>query len=204
MYNTLKWIGFACIACMLSCDDDDENLVSKTVSVQYENLPADPPTGYDPTNGNPIGTTNRFTFFRFADSSVVASADSSSNRWDIGFRATDIIINSGVSGPGNAAAFVYTGLFEELKEVPADSLFRQDQAGNLAIGKTWYNYDPVAMVLVPKPGKILVLRTSDNKYVKMEILSYYRDAPASPTLRDPARYYTFRYVHQANGTQKFE
>lgn len=204
MYNYLKWIGFAFLVSLMACDEDDNVLISNTIAVTFENLPADPPTGYDPTNGSPLGITNRFTFFRFSDSSLVAVSDSATTKWDIGFRAQDIIVNAGSSGPGNAAAFIYTGLFDELKEIPADSTFRQDQSGNLAIGRTWYNYDRVAMILVPKPGKILVIRTADNKFVKMEILSYYKDAPVSPKLTDPARYYTFRYVHQANGTLKFE
>lgn len=51
MYNYLKWIGFAFLVSLMACDEDDNVLISKTIAVTFENLPADPPTGYDPTNG---------------------------------------------------------------------------------------------------------------------------------------------------------
>lgn len=145
-----------------------------------------------------------FTFFRLADSSIVPNTDSATTKWDIGFRGSTIIINGGSSGPGQGGAFIFSGLFSDLKEVPADSTFRVDQSlSNTAIGKGWYDYNGAAMVFTPKPGKVLVIRTADNKFAKLEILSYYKNAPANPTLNDPARYFTFRYVYQADGTKKF-
>ncbi|MBK6817581.1 MAG: hypothetical protein IPG82_19525 [Saprospiraceae bacterium] len=42
-------------------------------------------------------------------------------------------------------------------------------------------YDGQAMVIRPTAGKILI-RTADNKYAKMEIISYYKDVPATLTL----------------------
>lgn len=200
----LKLMALGLLTFLISCDEDDDPAVSGVVSVKVNNLPADPPTGFDPNTGAPLGTTNKFTFFRFSDSTIVVTADSASTKWDIGFRAQDIIVNAGSSGPGNAGAFTYTGLFNELESVPVDSIFKQDQTGALAIGRSWYNYDPVGMVLIPKPGRVIVIRTADNKYVKMEILSYYKDAPASPTFMIPARYYTFRYVYQKDGSKNFK
>jgi hypothetical protein len=45
----------------------------------------------------------------------------------------------------------------------------------------------------------LVFRTHDGKVAKVEILSYYRDAPAQPNaFTDEARFYTFRYVYNPN------
>ena len=60
------------------------------------------------------------------------------------------------------------------------------------------------MVNMPTAGKIIVAKTSDGRYAKMEILSYYKDAPATPTFNNEARYYTFRYVYQPNDTRSFE
>ena len=54
-------------------------------------------------------------------------------------------------------------------------------------------------IVSPLPGKILVFRTHDGKYAKVEILSYYQDNPTSPDgFADPARYYTFNYVYNPN------
>jgi hypothetical protein len=76
---------------------------------------------------------------------------------------------------------------------------------NLAIptgsGQGWYTYNGGAMVNTPTAGKIIVVKTSEGRYAKMEILSYYEDAPASPVNTDIARYYTFRYVYQPNANR---
>lgn len=185
---------------------DDPASIGGIRKVNYANLPADPATGYDPNTGAPIGYKNLFTFFRFSDTTLVPTSDSATGKWDIAFKSSTIIVNSGISGPGTAAAFVYNGLFSELKEVPNDSIFKQDvSAAELAIGKSWYNYDPAAMILTPKPGKVFVIKTANNKYVKMEILSYYKDSPSNPNaFVDQARYYTFRYEYQPDGSKKFE
>jgi hypothetical protein len=191
---------------IISCEEDNPVIVNKATSVSVKNLAADPATDYDPVTGAPIGYKNLYTFFRFSDSTIVPNSDSATTKWDIGFKSSTIVVNSGISGPGSASAFVYNGLFSELKEVPADSVFKTDvSATELAIGKTWYNYDGAAMILTPKPGKVFVIKTANGKYVKMEILSYYKDSPPSPVAtRDAARYYTFRYAYQADGSKKFE
>ncbi len=188
-----------------SCEKDDPVTGNTISSVTVQNVPADPVI-YDPGSGQPGPATNKFTFFRFRDSSIVDHTDSASLKWDIGFKSSTIILNSGVSGPGNAAGYIQNGLYSELKEIPSDSVLRNDVSfTDLAIGKKWSSYDGPTNILSPIAGKTLVIKTTEGKYVKMEILSFYKDAPASPNaLIDQARYYTFRYVHQANGSKKFE
>ena len=54
-------------------------------------------------------------------------------------------------------------------------------------------------MITPIPGKILVVRTRDGKYAKIEILSYYKGAPANPNpMTDASRYYTFRFLYNPN------
>ena len=61
------------------------------------------------------------------------------------------------------------------------------------------------MIFSPTPGKTLVVKCSDGKYAKIELLSYYKGSPVAPdAFKDQARYYTFRYVYQSNGSKKFE
>ncbi|MBK7652567.1 MAG: HmuY family protein [Flammeovirgaceae bacterium] len=98
--------------------------------------------------------------------------------------------------------------FDELAEAPETGYLSDNDVApiggapntNLAIhtgsGKGWYTYDGAGMVNKPTAGKIILVKTSENRYAKMEILSYYKDAPANPTFNNTARYYTFRYVYQ--------
>ena len=181
-------------------DDDGADPVKAAVSVTVKNLPADPVT-YDPNTGAALGGTNRYTFFRFSDSSIVANSDSASDRWDIGFRGTDIVINGGTSGPGQTLGEVADGIFDEITEAPSSGYATDAATGH--IFQNWFNYDMQTHIVTPLAGQIFFIHTTGGKYVKMELLSYYQNAPASPTLTDAARYYTFRYAIQADGGTKF-
>lgn len=197
----------------IGCKEDDAPI--PVVSITISDLAADPGTGFDPSTGQPLGLTKKFTFFSFETGALVANADSASAKWDLGFNGSTIIVNSATSGPGTTQAQIVTGIFDELTEAPATGyLSDNDEApiasapnANLAIptgsGKGWYTYDGAAMVNRPTAGKIIVVKSSNGRFAKMEILSYYNGAPAAPTSSDVARYYTFRYVYQPNDTRKF-
>jgi len=186
---------------------------------RVENLPADPPTGRDPQTGQPTGTTGRFTLYNLREGRVVLDntnpnrADSASTAWDIGFRSTTIIFNSGVSGPGSAAAQILVAPFDEVTEAPAEG-YRQDAAGNqfaipTGAGNGWFDRilfeGGPAGYIAPIPGRTIVVRTTDGRYAKLRILSYYRDQPTPPInpLTANDRYYTFEYVFQPDGTRQF-
>jgi hypothetical protein len=191
-----------------SCKDETstvepaKTLETKTVS----NLAADPTVNAG--TGQPQAATGKFTLFSFKNNAVVENKDSASNLWDIGFRGTTIIVNGGAIRSGQGGAYVYTGLFTDLKEVPANQVFSTDESSTaLAIttgsGKGWYNYDGSNNWISPIAGKILVVRTGDGKYAKVEILSYYKDAPTTVSATAVARYFTFRYAYQSNGSKTF-
>jgi hypothetical protein len=174
----------------------------------YTNLAADPPSGgYNPTNGQPIGVTKKYTLFSFKTGAIVSNADSASAKWDMGFNGTNIIINSGTSGPGTAAAIIKNAIFDEVVEAPADG-FAQDNKNaapaSYAIPRGsnngWYSYNQSTNIVTPIAGKVLIIKTADGKYAKMEILSYYENAPAAPTSSTKDRFYTFRYLYQPDGT----
>jgi hypothetical protein len=197
----------------VGCDKDEDPI--PVVSTTFTNLAADPGTGFNPNTGQPTGLTRKFTLFSFATGEIVANADSATTKWDLGFNGSTIIVNGTTSGPGTAQAQVVSGVFDSYNEAPADG-YRSDNdvapiAGapnaNLAIptgsGNGWYTYDGAVMVNKPTAGKLIVVKTSAGRYAKMEILSYYKDAPASPTSSSIARYYTFRYVYQPNDSRSF-
>ena len=163
--------------------------------------------------GQPYGS-GRYTLYSLERNIVVPSSDSASDKWDLGFRGTTIITNSGNSGPGKGGAFVLTGLFDELKSVPADSTFRIDNApSSYAIpagsNRGWYVYNAPANLITPIPGRVLVVRTATGRFAKVEILNYYKGGvtPAVGASDDEKlrrqRYFTFRYTYQPNGTATF-
>jgi hypothetical protein len=195
-----------------SCGEDDPKPALEATT--FTNLAADPATGFNPNTGQATGTTGKFKFFSFKTGDVVANTDSATNKWDLGFRGTTIIVNSGTSGPGNGAAQVYTGIFDELQVAP-DAGYNVDNktatpayAIPIGSGNGWYTATgggPTSpTVITPTAGKFIVLKTADGKFAKLEILSYYKDAPATPTGTEPARYYTFRYIYQPDGSKNLK
>ena len=204
-----------------SCSDDDPApipVVSTTVSdLDADYAPFEQIVG--PPTGPPkrIGETNKFTFFNFATGQIVDNADSATANWDIGFRHSEIIFNGGTSGPGTAVAQVVQGIFDELNEAP-EAGYKSDNDPTFVVASSplppgapaanywWQNGGSGSSTIVsPIAGQIIVVKTSQNRYAKMEILSYYKGAPASPNnTEDLDRHYTFRYVYQPNDTRKFE
>ncbi|TAE39063.1 MAG: hypothetical protein EAY66_02740 [Sphingobacteriales bacterium] len=155
-------------------------------------------------------TGNGGTYFSLSTGLEVKGADTLTNKWDIKFTRSSILVNSGTSGGGSTQAQVVNGVFENLSTAPTDG-YKADAAGTPATAG-WYTYTgpgvpPHAILVVP--GKIVVLKTAENKYAKLEMLSYYKGNP-NPTsaaftdmaTRTPSRYYTFRYVLQPNGSTK--
>ena len=195
--------GFA-----LSCKDDDPTPAT-VVATTYTDLSADPGTGVSPTTGQPTGITNKYTLFNFATGKIVANTDSATTKWDVGFRRTTIIVNGGTSGPGNAGAIVKTTLFDDIKEAPADGYAVDTKTATppFAIptgsGNGWYTYDAAANVIKPTAGKIIIFRTADKHYAKVEILSFYKGNKSTPTSTDISGYYSFRYVYQPNDSKNF-
>jgi len=185
-----------------SCSNDDDGVTvleieSRTVS----NLHA-PQTGGIDQMGNPLPISGEFTKFDFSTGMTTTSA----TEWDIAFRATSIIVNGGVSlettdepiRTGNAAAYFATGTMASINAVVLSSL-EQDSVNGYVMAQ-WYTYaGPPTHLISPTPGKILVIRTRDGKYAKVEILSYYKDAPDNPdAFVDEERFYTFNFVYQPN------
>lgn len=185
-----------------SCNNDDDGITVLDVeSSTFSNLHA-PQTGGIDQMGNPLPISGEFTKFDFSTGMTTTSA----TEWDIAFRATSIIVNGGVSlettdepvRTGNAAAYIATGTMASINAVDSSSL-EQDSVNGYVMAQ-WYTYaGPPTHLIAPTPGKILVIRTRDGRYAKVEILSYYKDAPENPdAFVDEERYYTFNFVYQPN------
>ena len=206
-------IGLGLSIALVACTKDEETIVVPVSAITVKDLAADTVTGLG-LDGRPqsAGTT---TYYSLVDNKVVASTDAASTKWDIAFSSTKILINGGTSGPGIGGAFVYVGLFDALKTIPADSNFATDNANAasfaipLGSGKAWYTYDGLTTLVSPIAGRVLVIRTATGKFAKIEIISYYKGGvtlPASASVNDKLfkqRYYTFRYAYQPNGSKTF-
>ena len=208
MKNLKSLLVFAISFAIFSCSKDDEptntTIPSPTaLTIQtYSNL-------FAPVSGVPPNTTGEFVKFSFATNQIVATGDN----WDIAFRSTTILVNGGVAATGQpvrtgvGAGAIVTGTFANITIAPADNLFAQDGLTSNAIptgsNNGWYNYNGATNVVSPIAGKVIVIKTHDGKYAKMEILNYYQDAPANPTGTEPSRYYKFNFVYQPNGTKNF-
>jgi hypothetical protein len=198
---------------MVACSKDEDTIVVPVTAVTVKDLAADTVTGLG-VDGRPqsAGTT---TYYSLVDNKVIASTDAATTKWDIAFSSTKILVNSGTSGPGLGGAFVFKGLFDDLKTIPTDSSFATDNANaaSFAIptgsGRGWYTYDGLTTIVNPIAGRVLVIRTAAGKYAKIEILNYYKGgvtlsatAPVNDKLFKQ-RYYTFRYAYQPSGSTTF-
>jgi hypothetical protein len=156
------------------------------------------------TLGNQIG---EYTKFSFSEGDIVDGGN-----WDIGFSGTTIIVNGGsvfgVNEPnrtGVAAAYIVEGTTLSDVTIIDESLFLQDSETALSItddsganDSGWCHYDFITHMISPIAGKILVFRTHDGKFAKMEILSFYNNM--NPSTNPYGGYFTFNYVYQANST----
>ena len=196
---------------LVACRKEEETVVVPVSAITVNDLPADTVTGL--VNGRPQ-YAGSITYYSLVDNKIVTKADSATTKWDVAFSSTKILVNSGTSGPGFGGAFVFKGLFDALKTIPADSNFATDnsKASQYAIpqtGQTWFIYDEYNRLITPEAGRVLVIRTATGKYAKIEILNYYKGGITPATTASDLeksskqRYYTFRYAYQPNGSKTF-
>ncbi|MFH7013025.1 HmuY family protein [Flavobacterium sp. FlaQc-52] len=208
--NFLKLSLLAVAIFMTSCSSDDDKKEDTTPPAVVTQKVSDI---YAPQSGG-MGqpTTGDFTKFSFSENKVVTS-----DKWDIAFRGTAIIVNGGTvisatagepNRTGSGAVSIVSGTFASVNAIPAAATFTQDATAASAFptsgANAWYDYNGGNHLITAKAGKVFVVKTHDGKYAKFEILSYYKGAPVTP---DPAtataRYYTFNFAYQANSTTTF-
>ncbi|MBS7788167.1 HmuY family protein [Flavobacterium sp. CYK-55] len=201
--NILKSaIAIIAIGLLSACSNDNNDTTTKATleTKTFSNLYA-PQTG---GQGQPVG--GAFTKFSFSQNTTVTD-----DTWDIAFRGTTLLVNGGSeigitdepTRTGSGSISIVSNTLSAVTTLPSESSFNQDGAGSYAIptgsGNGWYNYNSTNNLITPIAGKIFVIKTHDGKYAKMEIISYYKDAPANPDTTSLSRYYTFKYVYQPNG-----
>ncbi|QCK17133.1 HmuY family protein [Mangrovivirga cuniculi] len=199
-----RLFSFAVVVQLLifSCTDDQAPETEAVQSETIANLHAPQTSDY---TTNPPTISGDFVKFDFSSGAVTTHQTD----WDIAFRGTTILVNGGSSTGlsseperiGNAAAYIMEGTFSEVNNI--DELkFSQDGENGLAIptgsGNGWYNYNPANNIVSAIPGRVLVFRTADNNYAKVEILSYYKDSDTS----SDSQHYTFNYTYQPDSEKE--
>ncbi|PCH72700.1 MAG: hypothetical protein COB98_11585 [Flavobacteriaceae bacterium] len=183
-----------------SADDTENygwNLYKKglAISGKYKNLQATQTSDY---TTNPPSITGDYIKFSFEKGAITEGDD-----WDIAFRGTTLLINGGKATAddqptrsGKGAAYIATGTLADIKKADTGMFKQDDDQDGLAIttgsGNGWYNYNPSNHMISPIAGKIIVVKTAEGNYAKMEILSYYKNGNSS----EGSQYYTFNYVYQ--------
>jgi hypothetical protein len=204
-------LTFTLFACSKTSDMPVVNNTPVTATVK--DLLADSVTGQDPITQMPI-SLGLYTYYNIEKNKIIAITDTANGNWDLAFKTTKILINGGTSGNALGGAFIYKGLFDDLKTIPADSVFKVDNApSSYAItyvnDNGWYHYDYATNIVTPVPGRILVIRTAKGKYAKIEITSYAKGGislTSSSSFSDillKQRYYNFKFTYQPNGTKTF-
>jgi hypothetical protein len=201
-------IAAALVITISACDKDDDSspapLEAKTVN---------------DINSNPADNGGFSLYFNLTTGTAVPATDSATTKWDIAFKTSIIKVNSGISGPGSAAAQIVSTGFDDLLEAPADG-YATDGASGYAIptgsNNGWYAYTGPATsgpqhAILPIAGKTIVVKTANGKYAKIQVVSYYKGNPntssaefADLTKRPLGGYYTIRYMIQADGSRKLQ
>jgi len=139
---------------------------------------------------------NTYNYISLLTGAEVSQEDARTNKWDLAFSGTTILVNGGTSGPGKGAALILEKPFDTVSEAPKEGYKTDDGSGNaIASGSrnSWYKYDMNVHAILPITGRTVVVRTAEGKLVKIEFISYYKGAPEDvPT--EESKYYTFRYA----------
>jgi hypothetical protein len=133
-----------------------------------------------------------WVLFDFSEGLVVES-DFSASGWDVAFRRTKLLTNSGVTNPdGPGGAFDLGEVPLELASAPESAVFAVDSLGgedgdepeNTAAGR-WYSYSFITHIVSVKPNTYLI-RTGEEQDALVQFDSYYCEDEESGCV-------TFRY-----------
>ena len=202
----MKYIASLLVFSLLffsSCEKSSPQLIDEDV-ITFVELNA---SQYDVNILDSLAT-GKFEKFSFSEGDTV-----SHDNWDVAFSGTTIIVNGGdsynVNQPertGNAAVYIATGVMSDIRTLDLSKLEQDNTSGPAIVddlgisGNGWASYEMSTHIISPIAGRILVFRTHDNKYAKMEILYFYDSPDPQPSEGDYGGFYTFNYVYQANST----
>lgn len=154
------------------------------------------------------GTTDNSPGYTFYDLDTGTTVDDSlSTAWDIAFGTTTILANFGNGG----GIQVLDSEYASVLDAPTSG-FSNEISGT----GSWYTYTAEIPGLPPHAviadtNKTVVVKTTDGRYAKLQILSYYQGNPDTSTpefasffTRPASSFFTFNYLVQGdNSTDLF-
>jgi hypothetical protein len=187
---------------LVSCTDEDtavnvgtgDTLITKTIlGVQPDTM------------------ISNYLYYSFDVDSFIPVSQAQTDNWDIRLpflygggktRSIDIVLNSGtVNLIGKTKGTLIDTTFDLLTFAPADDQLKMDDTASatriipIAIdGTGMFTYESSSRTINPVPQKTLVLKTKAGNYVKFQIISLYKDRPATPTMMSELGHYSFRYA----------
>ncbi len=157
-----------------------------------------------------MDTTNHYVLFDLNTGEVIPTEDSVSTKWDIGFYGPyvfvgkDMILNSGIHGPGSVKAQIVNKPFNEVLTAPSEGYEMDNQNSN--VFSNIPNYQPDTHLIIPNDSVTYLIRTNEGNFVKFKLINLYKGKPSESELDFKSSilgFYSFKYVIQRNGTQNF-
>ena len=198
------FVSFLCIITFLSsCEKSNNHNIINEELLSFVELNASDFV----LNISDTSVTGKFTKFSFYEGDTV-----NHNNWDIAFRGTTLIVNGGEKShtdqpdrSGNAAVYIAIGSMSEINYIDTNRLLQDNSSGSAVLenmmvddlgisGKGWASYNYQTHIISPIPGRVLVFRTHDDNYAKMEILYFYNSPNPEPQNGDYGGFYTFNYL----------
>ena len=143
-----------------------------------------------------LDASGEIVHYSLRENRIIPEEELTDENWDISFKGTSILVNF--------EAQLVDRSFDYVASARKSGYAYDDETDGPAIpsgnGAGWFDYDPATHFISTVPERTIVVITPVDTYAKIEILSYYKSQ--SSDLEEP-RFYTFRFVHQANGTRKF-
>lgn len=133
--------------------------------------------------------------------------EESSEDWDIKFSGATISFGNGASGQ------MVEGIFSSYTTAPEQGYSASGITGNGSYYTNTTSQTVPNHAILMKPGILIVVKTGKGEYAKIEMIGYYKGNPDItttdfadiPTRNEkwPKQHYTFNYVLQSDGTNKF-
>ena len=181
---TLLHVALAMSACADDLETDNDGEGSDDLTIKTEVKAA----GVRETVVNATSKDD----YRYIDLDDDAEVKESSADWDLAFQRFKIKSNGGDSGEGNVIVAKLETPFDELEVAPdngyvedSDAVSSKSENGdpNYAFlgPEPWYNYG--AMHQLSPRELVYVVRSTEEKFYKVEVLDYYDDAGTAGYLR---------------------